>query len=132
MPDLSDWNRLDTAAFRVSVKRSVHHLGWCGAIIAAIVVICGVRAPLAPLVGLGALLLCAFGWNAARPSVHGLLVDGVTVILTGISMCLAWVFVEHARPSAIAKWILVGLLQIAWGVRRLAFYRTARRSVNDP
>src|SRR5258705_5535321 len=130
--DLSDWNRLDDAAFRVSIRRSVRHLAWYEVAIGAAVVFCGVGAPLMPLVVVGAVLVCAGLWNLCRTSIEGMVVDGVAVILTGAFSASAWMWMDDARATGIARGIFVGAMQIVWGVRRIAFHRTARRAVNDP
>lgn len=131
MDDLSDWDRLDAAAFRVSMKRSVRRLGWILALIGAIVAACGVAGGLVPLAALGLVLVGAGLWNLSRPAVTGLIVDGITVILTGVFNGVAWLWIDDARPSALLKWVVAGLVQIVWGARRLALYRIARRSRND-
>jgi hypothetical protein len=54
------------------------------------------------------------------------------MILTGAFNCLAWLWVEDARASSVGKWTFAGLVQIAWGIRRLATYRMARLAMDDP
>lgn len=131
MHDLSDWHRLDAAAYRVTVKRSVRRVGLVMALAGAVVIVCGAFARLLPMVAIG-IVICGSGvWNARFPSVTGLAVDGVAVILTGLFQCLLGQWIEPAKEASQAKWIVAGLFQIAWGVRRLAWYRTARGVVND-
>ena len=131
MDDPSDWNRLDAAAFRVSVKRSVRRLGWACALIGAVVLVCGIAASFPPMIVAGSVLACAGAWNARRPSVTGLLVDGATVLMLGVFSALAWRWMGDLRESSIMKAIVAGLVQIVWGLRGLAFYRTARFTPND-
>jgi hypothetical protein len=114
------------------MKRSVRRQGAFLAVIGAVVTACGIAAPLAPLLAIGLVLLAAGLWNVVRPSVDGLLVDGAAVILTGLFQCLLGFWVPDARPGAQGKWLFTGLLQIVWGVRRIAGWNTARRAVNDP
>jgi chromate transport protein ChrA len=130
--ELFDWNRLDAAAFRVSVRRSVRRLAWVGAVVGVVAAGCGLAAPFVPLVVIGLSLLGAGVWNLCRPSITGLIVDGVAMILAGAFNCLAWQWIEDARGSSVVKWIIAGLVQIVWGIRRLASYRTARLAVHDP
>ena len=132
MQDLSEWSRLDAAAFRVSIHRSVRWFAWWGAIIGTVVTVLGIAAPFVPLVAIGLVLAGAGIWNLCRPSVTGLLVDGVVMILTGIFNGLAWLWVEEARSSSAARWIFAGLFQVFWGYKRLALYAIARRTRNDP
>jgi hypothetical protein len=54
------------------------------------------------------------------------------MILAGVFNGLAWVWIEDAGASSAGKWILGGLVQIVWGIRRLALYSTARLTPNDP
>ncbi len=132
MNDFSDWNRLDVAAFRVSIRRSVRRLAWFLAVVGAFVVVMGLAAGFVPLVVIGVVLACAGVWNLYRPSPTGLIVDGVAMILAGIFGCLAGLWFEDARGPSHGKWIFGGLLQIVWGIRRLAMYPTARIAPNDP
>ena len=114
------------------MKRSVRRLGWILAIVGAAVAAFGFAGALLPLAAIGVVLACAGAWNNYRPSMTGLLVDGVAMILTGAFNCLVWLWVHEARPTSVGKWIIAGVLQIAWGIRRLALYATARGTVNDP
>ena len=131
MHDLSDWNRLDAAAYRVSIRRSVRRYGWFVAVAGAIVAACGFAADLAPMAVTGLLLACAGAWNVCRPSITGLIVDGIAMVLAGAFNCLAWLWVESSRTTSVARWITAGVVQIVWGIRRLATYPTARLSAND-
>jgi hypothetical protein len=130
--DPSDWNRLDAAAYRVSIRRSVRRLAWFGAVMGAVGAVCGLASGFAPLVAIGTVLACAGVWNLYRPAVAGLIVDGGAMILTGALQGLAWLWIDDAPASSVGKWIIAGLIQIVWGVRRLALYPTARLAANDP
>jgi hypothetical protein len=130
--DLSDWSRLDVAAFRVSIKRSVRRLAWFESGIGAVVVACGLAGGLAPLALIGVVLLVVGAWNLCRPSTSGLLVDGAAMILTGALICSAWMWIPDARSSSVGKWAFAGVVQIVWGIRRLALFGTARFAQNDP
>ena len=132
MHDPIDWSRLDAAAFRVSMKRSVRRLAWLLAVVGAFVATCGLAARFVPLVVIGVVLVGAGLWNLCRASITGLAVDGIAVILTGICNGLAWLWIEDGRASSLVKCVIAGLVQIVWGVRRLATYRTACLAVNDP
>jgi hypothetical protein len=110
----------------------VRRLGWFAAIVGALVLACGLAGAFIPLVAIGLALACAGVWNVWRPSINGLLVDGVVMIVTGAFNGLAWLWIENARPSGVAQWIFGGLVQIVWGIRRLAVYPTARSATNDP
>jgi hypothetical protein len=114
------------------MKRSVRRFGWYGAVVGAIALACGLAAPFLPLAAIGLALACAGVWNLCRPSITGLIVDGGVMILTGIFNCLAWLWIEEARASSAGRWIFAGLVQIVWGIRRLAIYPTARFAANDP
>src|SRR5262245_25208458 len=113
------------------MKRSVRRQAWIEAAAGVVAMACGFAAHFAPLVVIGLVLAGVGIWNLARPSVQGLLVDGVGVMLNGLLLIVAWLWMDHARPTAAAKWIFTGVLQIAWGVRRLVPYRTARDSAGD-
>ena len=113
------------------MKRSVRRLGSILATVGVVVLACGLAARFVPLVLIGPVFLCAGVWNIRRPSVGGLAVDGVAVFLAGVFNCVAWLWVEGARGTAIGRWIFAGGVQIVWGVRRLLLYRTARFTVND-
>src|SRR5262245_3321915 len=130
LKELPEWSRLDTAAYRVSIKRSVRRFGWIGALAGAVIVGCGLAAHFAAFVVLGAVLLGAGLWNVSRPAASGLLVDGVVMILTGIFNCTALLWIE-ARSALLGKCILAGALQVWWGVQRLRFYWSARFARND-
>ena len=110
-----------------SVRWQAHFLAVFGAIAA----VCGFAAGLLPLGMVGVVLAAAGIWNLVRPSVSGLIVDAVTMILTGASIAMAGLWMPDARESSIGKWLLAGGLQIAWGIRRLTLYWTARRAPND-
>jgi len=113
------------------MKRSVRRLAWIEASVGVIATACGVAAHFLPLLVVGPALLVIGFWNLVRPSVQGLLVDGVGLILAGLFNVAAWVWMDHARPTAVGKWIYTGVLQIVWGVRRLALYPMARHSARD-
>jgi len=102
------------------------------AVAGAIAAVCGFVAGPMPLVIIGVVLATAGSWNFWRPSITGLVVDGVTMIMTGALIALAWLWIPDARESSAGKWILAGGLQVAWGIRRLALYATARHAYNDP
>jgi hypothetical protein len=114
------------------MKRSVRRQGWFLAGVGAVVTVCGVAAPLMPMAVIGPVLLAAGVWNIGRPSFTGLIVDGVAVILTGAFHCLLSLWMGDARASGLGKWTLAGVIQIVWGVRRIATYWTSRFAVNDP
>jgi len=114
------------------MKRSVRRLAWFLAVVGAFVLACGLAAPFVPLVVIGLVLVCAGVWNMSRTSVAGLIVDGIAVIVTGICNGVAWLWIEDGRPSSLVKCAIAGVVQIVWGARRLATYRTARLAVNDP
>jgi hypothetical protein len=114
------------------MKRSVRRLAWILAVVGTIAAACGFAAASVPLVALGLVLACAGVWNICRPSITGLIVDGVALILAGAFMCLAWRWTGDAPATSIGKWAIVGLAQIVWGIRRLAIYPTARFTPNDP
>jgi hypothetical protein len=130
--DPVDWNRLDAAAFRVSMHRSVRRLGWYLAVVGVLVVVLGCAAPFVPLVAIGLVFLCAGVWNLRRPSITGLIVDGVAMILSGAFQCLLGLWIEESRASSVGKWVFAGAIQIVWGIRRIALYSTARYAANDP
>ena len=113
------------------MKRSIRRLAWFEAVLGVVVLACGIAAPFVPLIAVGVALTGAGLWNLLRTSVHGLLVDGVTIILAGVFNCVAWLWMEHARATSVGNWIVTGVLQIVWGVRRLALYPTARAAPND-
>lgn len=119
------------AAYRVSMKRSVRRLAWILLAVGAVVAACGLAARFVPLMAIGSLFFCAGVWNISRPSIAGLIVDGVAMILAGAFLCLAWLWVEDARPSSVGRWIFAGLAQIVFGIRRLAIYPTARFAIHD-
>jgi len=114
------------------MKRSVRWLAWFLAVVGAFVLTCGLAAPFVPLVVIGVVLVCAGLWNIRRTAVAGLVVDGVAVIVTGICNGVAWLWIEDGRSSGLVKCAIAGLVQIVWGVRRLATHRTARFAANDP
>jgi hypothetical protein len=131
LTDLDEWNRLDAAGYRVSMRRSVRRYGWFLAIGGAVSAIAGFAAPSLALAAIGLVLAGAGAWNVWRPSVEGLVVDGAAVILTGLLQCVAWQWMENTPAANPAKWIITGIIQIVWGVRRIALYPTARFAVND-
>ena len=126
-----DWGRLDAAGFRVSMKRSVRWLGWILAVVGAFLTVIGFMVPFAPFLTIGPVLAAAGIWNVCRPSIHGLLVDGVAMLATGAFHLLAGLWMPDVRASSLGKAALTGVFQIVWGFRRLVLYRTARQVVND-
>ncbi len=132
MHDPIEWSRLDAAAYRVSIMRSVRRFAGYGAVIGAIVLACGLAASLVPLVAIGGLLVCAGVLNLYRPAISGLAVHGVVMILLGIFQCLAWLWLDEPTSASVGKWVLAGAFQIVWGIRQLALYRSARFASNDP
>src|SRR5262245_54214948 len=113
------------------MKRSVRRFAWLLAAAGAAVTACALLARFAPLIAVGLVLMGAGIWNLCRPSIGGLLVDGGALVLTGAFNCLAWLWLPDARTTALGKSVLAGVLQIVWGVRRLALYPEARSSMND-
>ncbi len=132
MHDPIAWSRLDAAAYRVSMMRSLRWFAWYGALVGAAVLACGLVAPFVPLVVTGSLLVGAVSWNLCRPAVAGIAVDGIAMILVGGVQCVAWLWLEEAGPAIVSMWVLAGAFQIVWGIRRLALYRKARFAPNDP
>src|SRR5262245_4018943 len=106
MHDHFDWSRLDAAAYRVSMKRSVRRVAWGMAALGAVIVACGIAAPFAPLISIGLVFVCAGAWNASRPSIHGLIVDGVAMILAGVFQCLLLLWIKDARPTSVGRWAI--------------------------
>ena len=134
MVDLAtDWDRLDAGSFRFTILRSLRRNGWASAAVGAICLAMGLAPPFTPaLIAVGAVLLPAGIWNAWRPSPPGLIADGLSVLATGLvgATSLLWFGPEHTRDAT--RWTIVGLFQIAWGVKRLALYSTARYAMADP
>ena len=126
-----DWNRLDAAAYRVSMTRSVRWMGWWFTAIGVFVLVIGVVGRIVPFVAVGLVLAAVGAWNVRRPAVPGMLVDGLAMILTGAFQCLAGMWLEGSSATSIGKGAITGAFQILWGIRRLALYRTARLAVND-
>jgi len=131
LQELPDWDRLDAAAFRVSMKRSVRWLAWFLAVLGGIALGCGLASAVRSLTIVGAVLFVAGAWNLGRTSLSGLVVDGLAMIVSGAFLTLAGFWTIDSRSSAVGKWIFAGGLQVIWGVRRLALYRTARGTRND-
>lgn len=131
MHDLSDWDRMDAAGFRVSMIRSVRWLAWFTLGIGAGVLALGFGARYAPLVMIGAVLAAAGLWNVWRPSVAGMLVDGVAMIASGAFLAFQGMADAGAGPLAAGKGLAAGLPQIIWGFRRLALFPLAWRSAED-
>lgn len=127
-----DWDRLDVAAFRVSMKRSVSRIAWYATIVGPPVAFLGFKVGFVPLGAIGCVLACAGVWNLTRPSVTGLAVDGAARVLIGVITGLSWLWLEDKGSSSTGKWIVGGVFAVVWGIRRLSLYRTARRTVNDP
>jgi len=133
MPHAIDWSRLDAAAYRVSVKRSVRQFAWRTGILAVVVWGCGIAAASLPLALVGLVLVWACTWNYFRPAVTGLLVDGSALILTGLGLLgLSWSWFDGSVLANGNKAMFTALPQLIWGVRRLASYRTARLAADDP
>jgi hypothetical protein len=114
------------------MRRSVRRVAWIGVVAGTIAAACGLAVPFAPLAAIGLVIACAGAWNLWRPSLAGMVVDGVTMILTGAFNCLAWLWLDETRATAVGRWIFAGVVQIVWGIRRLVLYRTARFTRNDP
>lgn len=133
MDTLVDWDRMDAAAYRVSILRSIRRLARIELAVGAIALTAGILAPAAPLAAIGATVLTAGLWNLLRPSVTGLLVDGVAVVLAGIFTALVWTWIDGPRTStAILQWVIGGIGQVVWGVRRILGYRNVLAAVDDP
>lgn len=132
MPLPIEWSRLDVAAYRISMKRSVRWLAWFETGIGLFVIALGLKGGFLPLVVVGLVLAGAGTWNLLRTSVTGLVVDGIAMILTGVFQLTLGLWSETNRPTSVGKGIVTGLIQIGWGIGRLATYRIARSSVNDP
>ncbi len=134
MFDLSaNWERLDAASYRVSVIRSVRRSGWVSAVVGVLCAALGFVPPGSPvLVALGAMLGLTGAWNVRRPSPAGLIVDGASIIALGIFNCSSLLWAEGADASSAGRWIVAGVVQIVWGVRRLAGFRAARAALSDP
>lgn len=128
-----DWSRLDDAAYRVSVKRSVRRFAWTAGILSAVVVGGAIAGSSPPLAALGLLMLGACAWNLGRTAVTGLLVDGGALVLVGAGfIAYSWVSLGGLDGGNANKAMLTGLLQMAWGARRIWAYRTARQASHDP
>lgn len=131
LDDAHDWNRLDAAAYRVSIMRSVRRMAWILAVAGIVVTACGLAAAFIPLIAIGLVFASTGAWNLFRTSVGGLAVDAVAMILSGIFLALAWRWMDAARASQAVNSIVAGVIQLVWGVRRLALYRTARHALRD-
>ena len=131
MDDLSDWDRMDAAGFRVSMIRSVRWLAWFTLGIGAGVLALGFGARDAPLVMIGAVLAAAGLWNVWRPSVAGMLVDGVAMIASGAFLIFQGLADAGSGPLSAGKGIAAGMPQIIWAFRRLALLPLAWRQPND-
>jgi hypothetical protein len=133
MVDLAtNWKRLDAASFRFTIQRTLRRNGWASAAVGVVCLAAGLAPPFTPaLVAVGSILAAAGIWNAWRPSPPGLIVDGLSIIATGLfgATSLLWSGPHHVRDAA--RWTIVGLFQIAWGVRRLAVYPAARYAMAD-
>jgi hypothetical protein len=129
MHDLTDWDRLDDVAFRLSMKRSVRHVGRFLVVMGTIVAVAASVGGMVPLIVVGSALLCAGVWNAWRPSIHGLVVDSGAMILTGAFNSMSGYWEDAGQP--LGKWTIAGVIQIMWGIRRLAVYPMARRAPDD-
>lgn len=127
----SDWKQLDTAGFGVTMLRSVRRTAWIGTLVGTVAAVCGFAAGLLPLAIVGVVLLGAGVWNLRRPSVTGMVVDSAAMILTGVFNCLGWAWIEGESSTSAGKWILAGVIQIVWGVRRLTLYPLARFAAAD-
>jgi len=114
------------------MRRSVRRLAWFLALLGGIAAVCGLAGAFLPLVAIGLVLACAGVWNLCRPSISGLIVDGMAAILAGAFQCLAWLWIDDARASSVGNWVIAGVIQIVWGFRRLAIYPTARFATDDP
>lgn len=131
MFELVSWERLDEAGFPVTAKRSVRRVAWFLLIVGAFILACGVMAHALPLVGIGVLYVCVGAWNLRRTSVHGLLIDGMVLIVAGIFTALAWRWIDGGATHMV-KALVGGSMQILWAVRRLRFWSAARHSAVDP
>jgi hypothetical protein len=133
MVDLAtNWERLDAASFRFTILRTLRRNGWASAAVGAVCLVAGLAPPFTPaLVAVGSILAAAGTWNVLRPSPPGLIVDGLSIIATGLvgATSLLWSGPHHVRDAT--RWTIVGLFQIAWGVRRLALYPAARYAMAD-
>jgi hypothetical protein len=113
------------------MKRSVRWLAWFLAIIGLFVIGCGVAARFVPLITVGMVLATVGSWNLVNTSIHGMMLDGMAMILTGLLGGLVWLWIDHARSTSAGKWIFTGVVQLWWGVQRLATWNTARFTRND-
>ncbi len=132
MDDLSDWDRMDAAGFRVSMIRSVRWLASFTLAIGAGVLALGIGARHAPLMVIGAVLAAAGLWNAFRPAVSGLLVDGVAMLASGAFLIFQGLADAGSGPLSAGKGFVAGIPQILWAFRRLQLLPTALRQPNDP
>jgi hypothetical protein len=124
---------MDAAAYRLSTLRSIRRLAWIEAGVGLVALTAGLLAPALPLAAIGSVILAAGLWNLLRPSVTGMLVDGVAVVLAGVFTALVWTWLDEPRTSsAIGRWVIGGIGQIVWGVRRILGYRAVLVAADDP
>jgi hypothetical protein len=107
-------------------------MGWILAGVGTLLAAIGILGKVVPLAVIGVVLALAGAWNAWRPSVGGMLVDGGALIGTGLLNIFGWTLVPDASATSMGKWAITGVLQIGWGIQRLALHRTARRAPVDP
>lgn len=84
------------------------------------------QVPINGVLALLGLLLVAEGvWVIAAPSASGIVVDGVFVTVIGawnIVLSLAEIGRNSGGPYT-GRFLVIGIFQIAWGIRRIAQYR---------
>src|SRR5437868_5212639 len=82
-----------------------------------------------------ALLMVVEGiWNTTRPSAAGILIDGLVFSLVGLWNI--FISVEEmllGAPSPRVQWLIIGFIQIGWGIYRFVSYRRYHQALSvDP
>jgi hypothetical protein len=124
--------RLQQVADYRTVHKTLRTSATISVVLGAITVLLALVPPFSVVaLVLGLVLLGAGVWNLARPRPTGILVDGASIILVGLSNIVGAVLDLQAGSGGSGFWVKVGVFQLIFGGQafwRYAQFRDAFRS----
>jgi len=126
-----EWAQLQRAADHETIRRSVRATGIGSTVWGVINLAIGAGMGDVIVTMLGLALLGTGIWKWAKPSPGGLLASGITLSLIGAWNILGTVL-SAAAGSGAGPFVVLGVLQVMWGVRYFQRWRRFSRAGDTP
>jgi hypothetical protein len=107
-----------------TIRKSLKSAGIWSIVFGAVALVMGLMPPTEWILAtLGLVLLGTGVWNIAAPRPVGVIADGVTLLMVGVYNLVFTVLALTQGGSSGSHWVMLGVLQLVWGGRRIASYR---------